>query len=686
MWDDSPSFHARSYRHAGNNLGEYDSFDEGGEQLLNDGPLAPHTPSQTYGGIRQVEQTSLSVSKERTAAANLNPYAALHQINRELMELGLPSPLMLPELPEYIEDNQRVVDCLVALLQQRQRDLKFRDTMDDELRKAMGEEDVLRSTIGRLERELDQAQREAAMNRVKWDEAERQCAEGEAQRRRMAAELRTTRSNAAMVKAQFMHDGKKREQEAIRLKDRLQKLITDKHRSAKLGVELVNPIARDRSGRPMEATLGRDRQLLEELIGRYEANEAELVAKIDRLEELVRRMAAALRRLHGEVVAADAASPGEIKSDADGLPDVDQALELLDSIRDCVHAERSQKAGAIDQMELDQRDGQIGKLQAEIDQQQEEIAELKRVLDEQKQVIDMMANKERVARLDEDALDASFSEMSLEQLDAEREAVRHERQQLEDERQRFTEAAIELGNERSDLKREREEFERSRTSQGTADLVSALPPTPQWMRGIDTSQQTPMILSQLQGMYSGTPTNDFLASMAAVGAAYSAGMASAANGPQATTKLQEPEEPGEARAPEDEFPQLTSGGSESVDRSRAPTQTPQGRLAGSMASKRTVVRPPGGSDGSRAWGGEPRTPARPTPTRTPAEIRSGRQARVCTRPGCAAHAPHTHEDGSAAPVMELKPPVPRFRRKADGEDSNGSGSAKPRRRAADIYK
>ncbi|KAJ1933586.1 hypothetical protein GGF37_006674, partial [Kickxella alabastrina] len=82
------------------------------------------------------------------------------------------------------------------------------------------------------------------------------------------------------------------------------------------------------------------------------------------------------------------------------------------------------------------------------------------------------------------------------------------------------------------------------------------------------------------------------------------------------------------------------------------------------------------------------------PSRTPVEVRSGRQPRVCTRPGCAAHAPHTHEDGRLRPVMELKPPVPRFfRRKAEESPTGaatgsgtgtgaGAGAGSARREAA----
>ncbi|KAJ2825159.1 hypothetical protein IWW50_002977 [Coemansia erecta] len=671
------------------------------------------TPAQqTYGGIRQMEQTSLTSARAHHVSSGTNPYATLHHINRELMELGLPSPLMLPEHSEYLEDNQRVVECLQLLLQQRKKDITFRDDIDDELRRAMGEEDTLRSTVARLERELDAAQREAATNRIKWDDAGRTVGELELKCKQLGAELRTTRSNASMCRAQYLHDGKKREQEMIKLKDRLQKLITDKHRSAKLSVELVNPVQRDRSGRVVEGGVARDRRLMEELVGRYEATEVELIAKIEALELLLRRMSKALAQLHGDVVVSVAATADANDTDDAGDKaeiDIDHSLELLDSIRSCVRGERSQRLSAksqqIDQSELDRRDDHIANLQAEIAKHEQEIAELSRVMHGQKQMIESMSQSTQQRMVTAvDPLEMSFSEMSLEQLDAEREAVRREREQLEGERRRFTDAAIELGNERSDLKRERDEFERQRMQRGTQELVQGLPETPQWMRGIDTTQATPMILNQLQGMYNGTPTNALLASMAA-GAAYSAAMATVS---------------GQSPAPAIDNPMVVNNGDVESPRTTLDEEFPEISSPDGppMTSKRTSVRPSAPNNNNNnntritssasSLSTTARTPAsRPQATRTPVDVRSGRQARVCTRPGCAAHTPHTHDDGSNAHVMELKPPVPRFRRRqdeaAETNNPNHSGNAQSgtlprplrnaqqqqrpeRSRASDLYK
>ncbi|KAJ2843281.1 hypothetical protein IWW36_005615, partial [Coemansia brasiliensis] len=453
------------------------------------------------------------------------------------------------------------------------------------------------------------------------------------------------------------------------------------HKSAKLGVELVNPIARDRSGRAVEATGSRDRKLMEELVGRYEATEVQLIAKIEALQNALRQMARALSKLHGDVVGEEPA--GTLEQEGDEEPDaaaIEQTLQLVGTVRQHVLEDRArmQQQPAADPEELEAREKQISQLHEETARLESEIAELKQVMGAQKKLIDQMA-KEQQGR-NNDVLEMSFSEMSLEQLDAEREAVRRERQQLEEERKRFTDAAIELGNERGELKRERDEFERLKTAQGTSELVNGLPPTPQWMKGVDTSLATPMILHQLQGMYNGTPTNALLASMAA-NASNAALSSSAANASSAASNAN-------AGSLDDQFPEISA--------SPEPTSAP-------LSSQRTSVQStPAARTAARASvrrsNTNERTPAQSI--RTPAQVRSGRQARVCTRPGCAAHAPHTHEDGSQAPVMELKPPVPRLRRKADTDSAENIRSSNPARshstlrtqpsqqraHAADIFK
>ncbi|KAJ1945237.1 hypothetical protein EC988_005805, partial [Linderina pennispora] len=322
MWDESP-------RPENGNVfrDDYGSLNDYNEQRRGSG-LAAHT----YEGLRQMEQTSATSARERFTQTGMNPYATLHYINRELMELGLPSPLLLPELPECLEDNQRVVECLLALVEKRKADAEFREHTEDAMRVAMGEEDSLRATIGRLERELGQAQRAAAMANVRLKESERIQDAKDQECKALATELRVTRANAASTKTQYVHEAKKRELEAGKLKERMQKLLVDKHRSAKVMFVLANDVVRDRSGRPVDAAT-HEQLMLEDLVGKYESNEQQLVKRIVRLEETLRQLGGTLGKLHAAVLEdEDEDEAVQVVVERDGSVDMAPFVAMFESI------------------------------------------------------------------------------------------------------------------------------------------------------------------------------------------------------------------------------------------------------------------------------------------------------------------------------------------------------------------
>ncbi|KAJ2786536.1 hypothetical protein GGI15_001440 [Coemansia interrupta] len=631
MWGEDSRYDAAEERNGQANMG-YDSFDELGDSRMDSvDRAAPHT----YGGIRQMEQTSATSAREHSASTGMNPYAMLHHINRELMEAGLPSPLLLVEQPECLEDNQRIVECLVALLEQHKRDAGVREGLGDELRRAMGEEDQLRSALARSQRELDASQRDAAVTRIRWQEAERLHGETEMQRKQTAQELRATRATMAQARAQFQHEAKKRDGEAGKLRERMQKLITDKYRSAKISFELVNPALKglqpvDKGGRELAAF----RRMAED----YEANQGKLVERVSLLEDLlrgVREALAALRAEFGEPGESDESAEAPAEEGAgDEMSAVDggRAMALVAAVRRALYRERAEQhqqratEPSVDAGELEQRDTLIASQKDEITRLRSEVSDLSNVLAEQKRMLDAAMEQDTAGRR------MSMDSLSGEQIEYERAELRREQAQLAGERQKFTEAAIELGNERAELKRrveaferEREEFYRGKPGGSTEALVAGLPETPQWMRGMDAAAlATPAMMRSMQAAE--TPTQQMLASMFMQGA---------------------------------------------------------GAITGTLRPQ------------SRSSGASSLTPVRPVGVRTPVDVRSGRQPRTCTRPGCAAHAHHEHEDGSGAPRMELKPPVPRFgrARRSEQEDRpavgsrhNPIGRPAPRTNAADIFK
>ncbi|ORX72923.1 hypothetical protein DL89DRAFT_255086 [Linderina pennispora] len=315
-----------------------------------------HTHTKAYGRWSRHQRPS---ARERFTQTGMNPYATLHYINRELMELGLPSPLLLPELPECLEDNQARgrVSCWRWWRSARQMQ-SFREHTEDAMRVAMGEEDSLRATIGRLERELEQAQRAAAMANA------------------LATELRVTRANAASTKTQYVHEAKKRELEAGKLKERMQKLLVDKHRSAKVMFILANDVVRDRSGRPVDAAT-HEQLMLEDLVGKYESNEQQLVKRIVRLggdAAAAGRHAgqAAMQRCWRTRTKDEAV---QVVVERDGSVDMAPFVAMFESIRKAVSDERrrQQELSAADPAELVQRDMRIRELEAEMQALNQEI-------------------------------------------------------------------------------------------------------------------------------------------------------------------------------------------------------------------------------------------------------------------------------------------------------------------------
>ncbi|KAJ2842149.1 hypothetical protein GGI22_007649 [Coemansia erecta] len=141
--------------------------------------------------------------------------------------------------------------------------------------------------------------------------------------------------------------------------------------------------------------------------------------------------------------------------------------------------------------------------------------------------------------------------------------------------------------------------------------------------------------------------------MAAAGAAFSAAMGTPINGTSGVSASQ-------PRSPDDEFPAIASPVDDEMEEDDGADQRkPTGTYRTTQTTERT-----------------PNVAARKASVRTPADIRSVRQPRTCTRPGCAAHTPHSHEDGKEAPVMQLKPPVPRFRRRGlDANEAEDAASA-----------
>ncbi|KAJ1673608.1 hypothetical protein EV182_004903 [Spiromyces aspiralis] len=380
--------------------------------------------------------------------------------------------------------------------------------------------------------------------------------------------------------------------------------------------------------------------------------------------------------------------------------------ELIVTLSNYIDKLRARSEVKADPEEIAARDKHIAELEAKIEGLEKELIALKSKVGQQNHVLDVVTSADFIKGSAENALNASISEMTLEEMEIERKALKREKEQLEEERKRFTEAAIELGNERKVLKKEREAFESHKVHSATHQVLSALPDTPQWLKNADVNQDasTPQLYSKLQDLMLATPLgalytaqmNTLLRHQAlqqspATAAIFQSPLSQNGSAPArasetpllATAKDEGPspfhdvatqesppedahDNPDTAKQHHEQPPppllhsprKSDKGQSNDGGRGSAADGTPGSapRLITAERARIAVLR-----KGPDSAGGSPRAESR----RTPLEIRQGRAGRLCTRPGCAAHSPHTHEDenGNVRP-MELKPPVPRFRKAA----------------------
>ncbi|KAJ1919688.1 hypothetical protein H4219_001829 [Mycoemilia scoparia] len=653
------------------------------------------TPSPTYRYSFQAEQTSSGSAKRRTEAKIMDPHAMLHFLNREIVSYGLPGPLRLPEHDEYLEDNQRIVECLSALLVQKQKDTEFRQDMDDEMRKAMGEEEANNFKISQLKKQLELSQREAAELNSKVASLQKANNQLNSEKKKALSELRTVKANYESTK---IH----------KLKERIQKAIGEKSRNAKISFELLNPPARSSPSSPA-SNIGTERQLINELLNKYEDNEKRILSELENYKKMVRNLSRSIRQLVPTQSAAadsldisDGGNTDELSMDEQEIAKLEKStLTVIEMLSKHIEELKLSMNDRADPEEIVTRDNIISELEEEIERLKKEIDDLKSQLEGKERVLDIVSSTDFIKGTSDNAFNTSISEMTLEELEAERKALNAEKQQLEEERKRFTEAAIELGNERSLLKKERDEFETRKSGAATGKLLDGLPETPQWLKDADINQATPQLYSKLQDMMLATPLgalytaqmNTLLRQQQHLQMAAGQSMSPLPNNASAAIGL----EPQDHATPL--WNKKIAGDKDAAASPDVQENGPTKPLAEDITNKlrettiaENMKRTPTTrglaphletAERARATHtrqqGTPPSPHSPPQTRTPTEIRQSRGPRMCTRPGCAAHTPHSHDgspDASGRRPMELKPPVPKFR-KAPNSTAASPSAKKP---------
>uniref|UniRef100_A0A7N2L1R6 Afadin-and alpha-actinin-binding protein n=1 Tax=Quercus lobata TaxID=97700 RepID=A0A7N2L1R6_QUELO len=214
-------------------------------------------------------------------------------LNQTLVTYGFPASLdLFANDPVSIA---RTCNCMYSLLQQRQRDVEFRDSANDQRQRLLSDISRLEAKVERLEAQIQAKDREIAT--ITRTEAKATAA-FKAQIEKLQQERdefqRMVIGNQ-QVRTQQIHEMKKKEKEYIKLQERLNQVLMEKKKESRSGMEIMNLLQKE--GRQRGTWNGKkaDNDFYKKIVDAYEAKNQELMAENTDLRALLRSMQADMR-------------------------------------------------------------------------------------------------------------------------------------------------------------------------------------------------------------------------------------------------------------------------------------------------------------------------------------------------------------------------------------------------------
>ncbi|KAG6739732.1 hypothetical protein POTOM_057347 [Populus tomentosa] len=164
-------------------------------------------------------------------------------LNQTLVTFGFPASLDL-----FANDpvsTARTCNCIYSLLQQRQRDVEFRESASEQRQRLLSDISRLEAKVERLESQLQAKDREIAT--ITRTEAKATAA-FKAQIEKLQQERdefqRMVIGNQ-QVRTQQIHEMKKKEKEYIKLQERLNQVLMEKKKESRSGMEIMNLLQKE---------------------------------------------------------------------------------------------------------------------------------------------------------------------------------------------------------------------------------------------------------------------------------------------------------------------------------------------------------------------------------------------------------------------------------------------------------
>ncbi|KAL5549168.1 hypothetical protein UlMin_004399, partial [Ulmus minor] len=214
-------------------------------------------------------------------------------LNQTLVTFGFPASLdLFANDPVSIA---RTCNCMYALIQQRQRDVEFRESANEQRQRLLSDITRLEAKVERLEGQLQAKDREiATITRTE--------AKAKAALKTQIEKLQQERDEFQrmvignqQVRTQQIHEMKKKEKEYIKLQERLNQVLMEKKKESRSGMEIMNLLQKE--GRQRGTWNGKkaDNDFYKKIVDAYESKNQELMQENADLKALLRSMQVDMR-------------------------------------------------------------------------------------------------------------------------------------------------------------------------------------------------------------------------------------------------------------------------------------------------------------------------------------------------------------------------------------------------------
>ncbi|KAI5675344.1 hypothetical protein M9H77_06294 [Catharanthus roseus] len=214
-------------------------------------------------------------------------------LNQTLVTFGFPASLdLFANDPVSIA---RTCNCIYALLQQRQRDIEFRESANEQRQRLLSDISRFEAKVERLEGQLTAKDREiATITRTEAKAAAAFKAQIEKLQQERDEFQKMVIGNQ-QVRIQQIHEMKKKEKEYIKLQERLNQVLMEKKKESRSGMEIMNLLQKEGRQRGTWNAKKADNDFYKKIVDAYEAKNQELVAENSDLRALLRSMQADMR-------------------------------------------------------------------------------------------------------------------------------------------------------------------------------------------------------------------------------------------------------------------------------------------------------------------------------------------------------------------------------------------------------